>query len=454
MKYYFSVLLSILLMNVAVAQDLKKVQTFVLLGKIEDAKTENDKVLADPKGAVKAEAWYWKSRLNAALAKNEATKAKFPNALKDADEATKKYVTMDPTFAIVKEKGADGFFDLYSMSFNAGLADFTAKAWPKAAEDFETSVYYSDFIFQNKWANSKASFDTTSILYAAYANQNAQKMDRASSYYLRLAEAKCTGENFQDIYKFLADQGIKSKNKEGFYKAINLGKEVYPKENWDDYEVEYIDVNFSLADKTEFYDKGDAAGTLSEMQYLQFGDVFVNVRHKEKDSTIFDKYTAKGVEAFKKAYGKNNQNALASYNVAIIHYNYFNEADDKYGANIRELQQLNTNRPVEKDPKKKLAVDAKFKEQTDAIKKRNLEVDKIAQDNIDVAIDWLNKTYVVLKDKNPRTNVEKGVLNKSVDFLANLYSYKMNKVRGKDTKAFDAFEVKYKEFDALHGTFK
>jgi hypothetical protein len=30
----------------------------------------------------------------------------------------------------------------------------------------------------------------------------------------------------------------------------------------------------------------------------------------------------------------------------------------------------------------------------------------------------------------------------------------MNKVRGKDPKAFDAFEAKYKEFDALHGTFK
>ena len=89
------------------------------------------------------------------------------------------------------------------------------------------------------------------------------------------------------------------------------------------------------------------------MQYLQFGDVFVNVRHKETDSTIFDKYTRKGVEAFKKAYSKNNQNALASYNVAVIHYNYFNDADDKYGANIRELQQLNANKNVEKDPKKK-----------------------------------------------------------------------------------------------------
>ncbi len=454
MKYFFSVIFSIVLLNVAIAQDFKKVQTFAMLGKIEDAKTENDKLMADPKNQTKAEGWYWKARLNAALAKGEATKVKFPNAFKDADEASKKYVTLDPSFAIVKEKGAEGFFDMYSMNFNAGLADFTAKAWSKATEDFEAAVYYSDYIFQNKWANSKAIFDTTSILYAAYSNQNAQKIDRATMYYTRLAEAKCTGENFSDIYKFLTDQGLKKKNKEAFYKALNLGKEVYPKENWDDYEVEYIDQNFTLAEKNAFYDKGDVGGTLSEMQYLQFGDVFVNVRHKETDSTLFDKYTTKGVEAFKKAYAKNNKSALAAYNVAVIHYNYFNVADDKYGENIRSLQQLNANKSTDKDPKKKAVADAKLKEQTDVIKKANLEVDKVAQDNIDIAIEWLNKTYAILKDKNPRTNTDKGIINKSVDFLANLYSYKMNKVRGKDPKAFDAYEAKYKEFDALHSTFK
>ena len=81
MKYYFSVLFSIVLMNVAIAQDFKKVQTLVLLGKTEEAKTENDKLLADPKGAAKAEGWYWKARLNAALAKNETTKAKYINLI-------------------------------------------------------------------------------------------------------------------------------------------------------------------------------------------------------------------------------------------------------------------------------------------------------------------------------------------------------------------------------------
>ena len=63
------------------------------------------------------------------------------------------------------------------------------------------------------------------------------------------------------------------------------------------------------------------------------------------------------------------------------------------------------------------------------------------------------KSYVLLKDKSGRTKTEKSVINKAVDFLANLYNYKMNKVRGKDPKAYDALEVKYKEYDALHDAF-
>ncbi|MBL7759087.1 MAG: hypothetical protein JNK08_00155 [Sediminibacterium sp.] len=454
MKYFFSVIFSIVVLNVAIAQDYKKVQTMVLLGKAEEAKTEVDKLVADPKAQNKPETWYWKSKVYASIYKNEALKAKYPDIAKQADEAFKKYIEIDPALAQVKEKGAEGFFDMYSTSFNTGLNDFKTKTWPSAALDFETATFYSDYIFKNKWANSTAAFDTTSILYAAYANQNAQNMDQAAKYYSRLAEAKVTGESFQDIYKFMADYYTKKKDKASFDRYIALGREVYPKENWEDYEIEYIDQNFDLSEKAAFYDKGDAAGTLSENQYLQFGDVFVNVRLKEADTSIHDQYTRKGVEAFKKAYGKNSQNALAAYNVAVIYYNFFNEADDRYAANIRALQQLNANKPVIKDPKKKAAEDAKFKVQVDELKKANQLVEKEATDNVDVAIDWLTKSYVILKEKATRTNTEKNVINKTVDFLANLYSYKMNKVRGKDPKAFDALEAKYKEFDALHSSFK
>jgi hypothetical protein len=118
------------------------------------------------------------------------------------------------------------------------------------------------------------------------------------------------------------------------------------------------------------------------------------------------------------------------------------------------MQAINANRPpAYKDPKKKAAADAKFKEQTDAIKKQNADIEKPLMDNLDNSIDWIEKTYTALKDKTDRNKVEKSVISKSVDFLANLYAYKRDRNRGKDLKAYDALDAKYKEFDALHGKF-
>ena len=45
---------------------------------------------------------------------------------------------------------------------------------------------------------------------------------------------------------------------------------------------------------------------------------------------------------------------------------------------------------------------------------------------------------------------EKVVFERSLDFLANLYEYKRDKVRGKDMKLFDAYDAKYKEYESMH----
>ena len=71
-------------------------------------------------------------------------------------------------------------------------------------------------------------------------------------------------------------------------------------------------------------------------------------------------------------------------------------------------------------------------------------------DAIDVSSEWMEKSFAVLKDKANKINSEKNVLNKTVDFLANIYQYKRDKAKGKDQKAYDAFDAKYKQFDALH----
>jgi hypothetical protein len=127
--------------------------------------------------------------------------------------------------------------------------------------------------------------------------------------------------------------------------------------------------------------------------------------------------------------------------------------DDQVAANIKQIQTINSTRPSEKDPKKKAAVDAKFKALTDPYFKASADLMKPISENLDQAIDWLEKTYTIEKAKSTKTSTDKSIGNKTVDFLANMYQYKRDQVRGKDTKAFDAFDAKYKLYDGEHDKF-
>lgn len=437
------------------AQDLKKVKPSYLIKRFEDAKTEIDKVLADPKQQGKTETYFWKAVIYAELYKDAKLREKYPNAVKEADEAFQKYMAADPALAMVKENGADGFFAMYGTSYANGVKTFNDKKWDDAAAHFKMALEYSDLIFKNKWSNANIAFDTTSLLYVAYSYQNAQKPVDAAKYYNRLADNKVGGENYIDVYKFLANHYISTKDEAQFKKYVAIGKELYPKFAWDEYEIDYMDQNMNLAQKTSLYDKEDAAGTLSEMKYLQFGDIFVNAHHKDKtmDSTAERTYNAKAADAYKKAFAKNAENGIAAFNVGVIYYNFYGEYDDQYAANIRTMQGINAEKPNEKDPKKKAAVEAAYKLKLEPYRKANADIEKPLTDNLELSLEWLEKAFNILKAKATRTSTEKSVINKSVDFLANLYAYKRDKLRGKDPKNFDAFDAKYKEYDALHGKF-
>lgn len=41
-------------------------------------------------------------------------------------------------------------------------------------------------------------------------------------------------------------------------------------------------------------------------------------------------------------------------------------------------------------------------------------------------------------------------IKNSVKWLANAFMYKREKVKGKDTKAYDAYDAKYNEYDKLY----
>ncbi len=451
-------LLLILMLGGAVlskAQDFKKVGNFVLLNQMDAAKTELDKAMVDPKAETKPDGWFYKAKIYAFFYKDDKLKVKYPHSEVTADQAFDKYVSLDPTFKFLRaNNGQDVLFNVYAPSFNSGIGVFNSKNWDSAYYYFALAVKYSDYIFQNKFStNQTQAFDTTSILYAGYSAQNGQKPELAVKMYDRLISANVGGANYIDVYKYCLVNTINTKKEDTFKKYLALCKSMFPKEDWEDYELTYFSKNYSLADKIAMYDKEDAAGTTSAKRYMQYGESFANISKEDKetiDSAKQNDYLLKAADAFKKSFGKNSTDGIAAFNAGVIYYNIFGIYDDKVSQAKRALQDLNSK--VEGDPKKKAS--PQYKTQVESLKSERATYEKPMNDAGDSSITWLENEFTILKDKKDRTREENNCLNKSVDYLSNIFIYKRDRARGKDVKAYDAYEAKFKLYDGLHDSFK
>ena len=435
------------------AQEFEKVKTSIIILKYENAKADFDKIIAKkPALKTSAEASYWLARIYSGINKDATLATKYPDAYKLLKTNLDEYIKAEPSLAIAKANGQDPFFDLYVTSFKDGVAGFNTKDWKVAAVNFDQAVFYSDIIFTNGWATSKQKYDTTSIIYAGYSNQNAGNTDATIVYYKRLVDYKLNTPELIEIYKYLLIKFIEKKDKALFDTYLKLTAEYYPKESWVEYKTDYIDKNYTTDAKVTLYDEMTASGKLTEIEMQMFGDMFMAGRSAEGISEEkSEKYIIKAAEAYKSAFNLNNKNYAAAFNVGISYYNQFNTLDEKVSDNIKSLQKLNANKPLApKDPKKKIAMEAQFKAQVDSIKKLNTILDVPIRERMDAAIEWIEKSFQVIKDKENLNKSEKNVASRSVDFLATLYGYKRDKSRGKDQKAFDDYDAKFNAYDKLH----
>jgi len=439
------------------AQDFEKVKNSILVTKFENAKLEYEKILTKkPTLKTSSEAAYWKSRIYSGINKDSSLLKKFPDAFEQIKTALEEYIKADPALAIAKENGQDPFFDVYVKSFKEGVVAFNAKNWKVAAAYFDQAVLYSDIIFAKGWASTKQKFDTTSIMYAGYSHQNAGNVEETMGYYKRLIDSKITSQDLIEVYRYMLVQLIAKKDKITFDTYYQIAENAYPKDSWEDFKSEYIDKNLNMEEKVKLFDEITANGKISEIELQMFGDMFMSGRNAEGISAENnEKYILKAADAYKRAYSMNNKNYAAAFNVGISYYNQYTILDEKYSDNIRALQSLNSNKPAPpKDPKKKATLDAQFKLQVDSIKKLNTALDLPIKEKVDAAIEWIEKAFSVIKDKEKLDRSEKNVASRSVDFLATLYGFKRDKTRGKDQKASDEYDAKYNAYDKLHDKYQ
>ncbi len=461
MKKWIGTMFLATLMQTAFAQDFKKVETSLLLSNYEAAKTEYEKTVAK-KASIEttAEGYYWKSKIYAGLAKDPA--AKYPDAAEKLLTSLQDYIKADPEFTLAIKSGQEPFFEVYIKSFKEGVAAFGEKKWKEAAANFDRGVVLSDIIFSKGWSTNKQPFDTTTLMYAGYANQNAGNIDLTLKHYQRMIEANMKAPELLDIYKYVLIQYIDTvyfKNKDfkksQFEKYYVFAEKAYPEEKWFEFRADYIDKNLTVEEKVASFETQIAANSLNETECQMYGDMFMASRNVEGLSDEkANYYLDKAADAYMRAYKLNNQNFAAAFNVGISYYNQYTVFDDQVGNNIRALQQLNANKPpAPKDPKKKLAFDAKFKAQQDSIKKLNVVLDAPMKAKVDQAIEWIENAFNIIKDKQTLTRSEKNVAARSVDFLATLYSAKRDKNRA-NQKLYDELDAKFKKYDELHDKYQ
>jgi tetratricopeptide (TPR) repeat protein len=276
MKKIIGLLSFLTFVQMSFAQDLKKVTTSILLGKFENAKDEYDKAVAKKASlGTTAEGYYLKARINGVLAKDPALASKYPNAYADMRKALDEYIKLEPNFSTAKDNGPDPFFDIYFKAFKEGVDAFNAKKWKEAATSFDEAVKYSDIVFSQGWSSSKQKFDTTSLMYAGYSNQNAGNLDASNVYYRRMVDANIKSADALDIYRFLLMQFNNKKDLVNFEKYYDLSVAAYPTENWFEYKLDYIEKHFSMVEKMSMYDKMVADASLNENAAQMFGDMFM-----------------------------------------------------------------------------------------------------------------------------------------------------------------------------------
>jgi len=418
--------------NILHAQDLKKARTAVTLlllkpDKLEDAKMEVDKLFTSDKTSNDAESYLLKMEIYSALAVNEALSPKYPGAEMEAYDALKKYLELEPNEDKLKKDNYVGVNGIYTTLFKEGIKYYNVKAWDSAYNKFKNLATFGDMLIEKKW--STAAFDTTSHLYAAATAQNALLEKEAVYHYSKLADIKVSGKDYEGVYEYLTKFYLNNPNDEKFQKYTAIAKEVYPANTlWSEIEFEYTKKNSKLDDFVKKFEAADAAGNLTAEEYTDYGNVFASderVRDLPEDQK--KPYNEKAFYAFKKAYGKDSTNGIAAYNAAVTAYSTFQVSADSASA---------------------------VKGVTAEIKARKAVVNKQAIADADVAANWLDKAFNSLAAKTTRSGQEKGLLNKSLDLLYNVYEYKRDMSRGVNPKEYDLYEKKLNDLNALHDKFK
>ncbi|MGB3164497.1 MAG: hypothetical protein WBA96_13265 [Chitinophagaceae bacterium] len=247
--FFLTMSLSFFVLN---AQKYETIKNQLVFNKYKEAKVELDKAMSNPKFTSNAEAYILKTTIYAGLSMEEGTKGTptGDQLAMDADAAFKKYKEMDPAMSLINDPiYQNGPINLYSNYYSSGYADYSEKKWDASYAKFKRAVEYSDLLINKKLLQFPV--DTTILILAGITAENSSSKDEAVMYYGRLADNKITGEGFESVYRYLVSHYFAKKDMASFEKYKALGKQLYPKSEYFDYDK----VDFAAGLAESFTDK-------------------------------------------------------------------------------------------------------------------------------------------------------------------------------------------------------
>jgi len=442
---------------ISFAQSFTGVQLQIMAKKPEEAKKELDKKLADPKLKDNAEAYYWTLAVYSDIFRDSVTAAKYPGSDSIALAALNQYAQKDTSLKLLRDNaGIIPSLDfLRVVSFNNGITYFRKSNWLKSYNSFKVTDNLDGFMVTHHMLNQNY-IDTNVVLLTGYAAQNSGLIPEAIEHYKRLADRQLKVGDSNDfgsnMYTYLLDYYLKNNDGDDFKKYIGTAKKLFPQynTNWDQMEMQNTTSNSSLTELLAKYKEDDAAGKMTEDQYLTYADAFAQPDKKEEsklDSSAQVQLRLTAAQAYSKAFRLNggadnidvnlktgsapttkpNLSGIYAFNVGVLYYNVYDELGQRF-FNLRG-------------------------ESADLKAKRDV-AEKMQVQYADSSITWLQNAYNVLKAKTDRSRSENTSLNRSVDFLANLYQWKEDKARGINPKDVDKYEALYKQFDSEHDKYK
>lgn len=418
--------------NATLAQALNEPSRLLLLSKYEEAKKEIDKIFTGAKANEDPEALLLKSKIYAEVYFDSLLRTKYPESGDQTHRAIKQYALREPSLKAFRESnGMRAVSIIYSTKFNEGRKLFAASKWNEALQNFTVAEDLGDFISKNGLGRSRQNIDTVTVLYAGYAAQNAQNTERAVFYYKKLAAEKIGGTNFIEVYRYLLNQSLLNKNSTEFNQYLALVRALYPDQLslWSAYEIEYMSKTGSVTQMLTKYKTDDANGKLSPSDYAAYAEYFNNIPPEEiKKAGTAEKLNVKTLasQAFGKAFEK-DRNSLYAFNAGVLLYQQYAELKDQVVA-LRG---------------------------TDAeVKAKRAPLERQQRQYADMSAEWLEKAYTVLKAKSKMDTVELSCLSKSVNFLADIYEWKRDQARGKNTEEYNRYDAKYRQFNAETGMYK